>query len=165
MKRIKISAATVIWAMSMLVLPGAVSAQAVNTTSNLRVPFETIVFVSCANGGAGELVDLSGTLHILLVLNMSPSGRVTIKEHFQPQGISGIGQTTGDSYQATGVTQEPRTLDDTDGFPLEFTFVNNFRIIGQGPGNNFLVHETTHVTYNANGELTASHSTSSTECR
>lgn len=165
MKRMKIYAATVIWAMSMLVLPTAVSAKAFHTKDNVQVPLNQTVFVSCANGGAGEEVELSGTLHILLILTMSDSGRVTMKSHFQPQGVSGIGLTTGDSYRATGVTQETRTFDDFDDFPLEFTFVNNFRIIGQGPGNNFLVHETTHVTYNANGELTASHSTTSMECR
>jgi len=40
-------------------------------------------------------------------------------------------------------------------FPLIFTFVNNFKIIGQGPNNNFLVHENLHVTINADGTLTA----------
>jgi len=29
------------------------------------------------------------------------------------------------------------------------TFVNNFRIIGQGPGNNFLVHKTLQIKINA----------------
>jgi len=33
--------------------------------------------------------------------------------------------------------------------------VNNFYMIGQGPGNNFKVHETYHYTIDANGELTA----------
>ena len=165
MKRIKIYAATVIWAMSMLLLPPAVSAEAIHTTTNLQVPLDQTVFVSCANGGAGETVELTGSLHILIVVIMSDSGRVTIKEHFQPQGVTGIGQTTGDTYQATGVTQQTQTVDDNDGMPLEFTFVNNFRIIGHGPGNNYLAHETTHVTLNANGEMTASHSTSSIECR
>ena len=37
----------------------------------------------------------------------------------------------------------------------EETYINNFRIIGQDPDNNYLVHETFHVTVNANGELTA----------
>lgn len=165
MKRTKLYAVTVIWVTSMLLLPPAASAGAITTTENLRVPFDQTLFVPCANGGTGEDVDFSGTLHILMVLNISNSGRVTLKFHFQPQGVSGVGQISGDSYQATGVTQETRTFDDSDGFPLEFTFVNNFRLIGQGPGNNLLIHETTHVTYNANGELTASHSTTSVECR
>ncbi len=34
------------------------------------------------------------------------------------------------------------------------TFVNNFRIIGQGSGNDFLIHQTLHITFKANGDLT-----------
>lgn len=165
MKRIKIYTVTVIWALSMLVLPSVVSASAINTTINLQVPFNQTVLVPCANGGAGELVDISGTLHILLHITISNSGRITVKEHFQPQGVSGIGQTTGDTYRATGVTQQTTTLDDNDGAPFEFTFVNNFRIIGQGPGNNLLVHQTIHLTINANGEITAFQSNISSECK
>jgi hypothetical protein len=36
-------------------------------------------------------------------------------------------------------------------------FINNFRIIGQGPVNNFLVHETLHFTINADGTVTVFH--------
>ena len=45
------------------------------------------------------------------------------------------------------------------------TFVNNFRIVGQGTDNNFLVHQTFHVTVNANGMLTALVNNFSVECR
>jgi hypothetical protein len=43
--------------------------------------------------------------------------------------------------------------------------VNNFRIIGQGPGNNYLVHETEHIIFNANGTLTVFHDNFSAACR
>jgi hypothetical protein len=49
--------------------------------------------------------------------------------------------------------------------PYTFTYINNFRMIGQGPGNNFLVHTTNHVTINANGEATATVDNTSTECK
>jgi hypothetical protein len=45
------------------------------------------------------------------------------------------------------------------------TFINNFRIIGQGPGNNFLVHENSHVTINANGVITSFHDNFTVECK
>jgi hypothetical protein len=45
------------------------------------------------------------------------------------------------------------------------TFVNNFRIIGQGPGNNFLVHETMHITLNAAGFLTVFHDNITVDCK
>jgi len=62
--------------------------------------------------------------------------RLHVKVHFQPQGISGIGQTTGDKYQATGVTQDEFGGSFANG-QFEETSVNNFRIIGQGNGNNY----------------------------
>jgi hypothetical protein len=54
---------------------------------------------------------------------MSKSGGVHAAAHFQPQGISGIGQTTGEKYQGTGVTQDEFNAR----IGVEETFVNNFR--------------------------------------
>ena len=45
------------------------------------------------------------------------------------------------------------------------TFINNFRIIGTGPGNNFLVHEGAHITINANGIVTVVHDNLSIACK
>ncbi len=45
------------------------------------------------------------------------------------------------------------------------TFVNNFRMIGKGPGNNFLVLATTHLTFYANGDLTADVYIDSCDCK
>src|SRR5260370_12703482 len=61
------------------------------------------VFVPCAAGGAGELVDLSGPLHTLITVTLN-GNNVSGTAHFQPQGLSGTGETTGDKYQPTGVT-------------------------------------------------------------
>jgi hypothetical protein len=119
------------------------------------------VFVPCAAGGAGELVDLSGTLHVLLHTTLDGSGGFHAKTHFQPQGVVGVGLTTGDIYQGTGATQNH--LNGSVG--EESTFVDNFRLIGPGPGNNLLLHETVHVTVNANGVVTALVSNFSVECR
>src|SRR5215467_3765370 len=51
------------------------------------------------------------------------------------------------------------------GFPFNTTLVNNFRIIGQGTGNNFLVHETFHITVNADGTMTAFVDNFSVDCK
>jgi len=119
--------------------------------------------VPCANGGAGEPVALSGDLHILFTFTIN-GNNVSLKSHFQPQGVTGVGLTTGDKYQATGVTQDHFKASLQNG-QFEMTFVNNFRIIGQGPGNNFLVHITTHLTGNANGVVTASVDNFSLDCK
>jgi hypothetical protein len=141
-----------------------VSANSASTvTTNDQVPFSFTAFVPCANGGAGEDVLVNGTLHILTHQTISNSGNVHVKLHSQPQGATGVGQTTGDTYHATGVTQEEINLNGP--FPITDTFVNNFRIIGPGSNNNLLIHELVHVTINANGVLTAFVDNSSIECR
>jgi hypothetical protein len=49
--------------------------------------------------------------------------------------------------------------------PLAYTSVNNFRLIGPGPVNNFTVHPVLHLNVNANGEVTVSLDSGKTECR
>ncbi len=115
---------------------------------NDRTDINLTVFIPCAEGGAGEIVDLTGPLHTLISFTIN-GNNVSGFFHFQPQGITGTGETTGAKYQATGVTQER----------------NNFRIIGQGPGNNFLVHETLHFTINADGTVTVFHDNFSVDCK
>src|SRR6266702_4623481 len=78
------------------------TAQAAVTT-NTKFPINITVFVPCANGG--EDVALSGDLHVLFTTTFDHSGGFHAKFHFQPQGVSGTGLTTGDKYQGTGVTQ------------------------------------------------------------
>jgi len=120
--------------------------------SNEKVAVNIQVFIPCANGGAGEDVLLSGFLHALSTTTIN-GNNVRAKFHFQPQGIKGVGLVTGDKYQANGVTQDQLKGSLVNG-QYEETFINNFRIIGQGNGNNLLMHETFHVTVNANGALT-----------
>jgi hypothetical protein len=127
---------------------------------NESFPIAITLFVPCADGGAGELVVLEGDLHVLLSITQNDN-HLSVKSHSQPQGISGTGLSTGDNYQGTGVTQNHFTT----GLGETFTFVNNFRIIGQGPDNNILVHETFHVTINANGVVTATVDNFSVDCK
>jgi hypothetical protein len=140
---------------------GGPSFSATTLTQNSSFPIDLIFFVACANGGAGEEVALSGSLHDLFHVTLDGSGGLHVKTHSNPQGISGIGLTTGAKYQATGVTQEQfnAKIGEQD------TFINNFRLIGQGPGNNFLVHENFHVTVNANGVVTSFHDHFSVVCK
>lgn len=113
-------------------------------TTSTSIPISFSQFVPCANNGQGEVVTVSGTEHVLLIDNNNNNG----KFQFQFQGITGVGQTTGDRYQATGVLEETFTA-------RGFTENNNFFLIGQGPGNNLLFHQTLHITVNPDGTVTA----------
>jgi hypothetical protein len=127
--------------------------------TNAKVPFAAAVLIPCVP----EVVVLTGELHTLITQEVDSDGGIHIKTHFQPQGLSGVGMVTGDKYQGTGVTQEH--INDHSSPAFEDTFVNNFRIIGQGPGNNLLVHTTFHVTVDANGVVTANVVNTSVECK
>ena len=136
-------------------------AQATTFTSNEGIPLSMDVFVPCADNGAGELVHLSGTQHVILNYVFDGSGGFHETFQTQPQGVSGIGLTTGDKYQGTGGTHEQ--FDVKVGF--EFTAATNFRIIGQGSGNNLLIHENFHSTITPEGNVTAFFDNYSVECQ
>lgn len=143
-------------------LVGASAAQS-EVIVNDSIPLSLTVFIPCANNGAGEDVILNGELHVLITLTVN-GNNFSGKDHFQPQGLSGFGTVTGDKYQGTGVTQDQFGGSFQNG-QSEQSFINNFRMIGQGPGNNFLVHENFHLTFNANGDVTAVHDNFSIDCK
>lgn len=137
------------------------SAQVV--TSNMIVPIQLSQFVPCANGGSGEVVALSGNLHIVTRTTVTPNNFHVMFSN-NPQGVTGVGLVTGDKYQGTGVTRQDENVSNAM-FPENLTFVNNFRIIGQGPGNNLLVHENSHITVNANRTVTVNQTNLTIECQ
>lgn len=141
--------------------PGRALAAADTFTANTTFPIDIVVFVPCANGGAGEDVHLMGMLHDVFHVTFTSSGTFRVSVSDNPQGVSGVGLTTGAKYQGTGITQ----TNFGGRFGFEETFVNNFRIVGQGPGNNFLVHENFHITVNANGSVISIHDNFSVQCK
>jgi hypothetical protein len=125
------------------------SAQATVVTDNVEFAINLAVFVPCAAGGEGEVVFYSGTQHAVFVTVVDSNGAFHTQAHFQSQGIRGEGLTTGDSYQVTGATQA--SFNGLVGF--ENTFINNFLVIGPGPGNNLLIHQTFHSTVQPDGRV------------
>src|SRR5215213_5580659 len=130
---------------------GTARAAASVVTRNVDMDINLATFVPCAAGGEGEVVFLSGTEHAVFVTVVDSSGTFHTQAHFQPQGISGEGLTTGDSYQWTGATQA--SFNGQVGY--ENTFINNYRIIGPGPGINLMIQQTFHATIQADGTVSA----------
>ena len=137
--------------------------EADTSASQTTLALNITVFVPCAFGGAGDTVTLSGDLHYRFHMTSDGNGGIHTEMHINPQGVVGVG-SSGDTYRGTGVTRTHVNAA-VDGFPRTFTFVNNFRIIGQGSGNNLMVHQVTHLTVNANGDLTASVETTDIDCQ
>lgn len=137
---------------------GSASAQ----TVSFVIPFTFSQFIPCANQGNGETVDFSGRLHEVISSTVN-ANNVHVNQLFNPQGAKGIGETTGDVWEATGETRQDMTASVVS-FPFETTFVNNFRLIN-GSAGSFIAHETFHVTVNADGTTTAFHDNLSMTCK
>jgi hypothetical protein len=116
---------------------------------NTLVPVDVSVLVPCT----GDVVELSGPLHIVSSVTIN-GNQISGQSLTQPAGISGTDLTTGAAYRGTGDTATRFSGSLSNGQFVE-TFVNNFKIVGVATAANYLVHETTHVTINANGSATA----------
>jgi hypothetical protein len=133
------------------------SASAQATTE--KIPFDTVLVPEEA---CGEAIHLSGTLLAQFTFTESSGGNVEIGFHFNPQGVRGVGQTSGAIYHATGETLGTTTIKAKGG--ISDTFVNNFKIIGEGSAPNFLQTDVIHLTVNANGDVTATVEKSMIRC-
>src|SRR5262245_21612962 len=64
-------------------------------------PFDEVVFVPCASGGAGEYVELSGSLNFVFHVVFDNAGGRHLQLRSNLQGVSGTGATTGAKYRAS----------------------------------------------------------------
>ena len=151
-------------AILLVLTAGTAMAEAQTYQSNEKIPYNGRFWVPCANDGNGEWVRLTGDLHALLLVTFDENGGRHVASHFQSMGITGYGEVTRDKYQAAGVTRHDQNFQPA-AYPLEYTYVNNFWIVGPGQGNNVLVHETYHITLNGSGEVTAETDNFWAECR
>jgi hypothetical protein len=146
----------------LLVLTISVFAAASTEVINIVTPLTFRQMIPCANQGNGEFVDFSGTLHQLLTSTVN-GNNIHLNLHSNPQGVKGVGETTGDVWVATGETRQDLNAS-INGFPFETTFVNNLKLVN-GNGGSFQIHENTHVTVLADGTTTASVDNFSFTCR
>jgi hypothetical protein len=128
---------------------------------NRSIPINLSVFVPCAASGAGESIDLTGDLRLRLGFSFNSAGGLHANIQAQPQNLSGVGETTGLQYQATGVDQTSMNFH----LGMTSTFTSSFRITGPDAGSSYLVHQNVHVTLNPTGTLTASVDDLSVECQ
>jgi hypothetical protein len=137
------------------------SLAATTSTQQLVNHIAVTRFVPCANGGVGEDVFVSGDIHIVFHVTLDGSGGAHVVEVHNPEGVSGTGLTTGALYRGVG-----GTLLDASNVRVgeEHTSVRNMMLIGQGPGNNLILHADFHVTVLADGTVTAFHDNLSMTC-
>jgi hypothetical protein len=129
------------------------------TATTEKIPFDVVL---APEEACGEAIHLSGTLLAMFSFTESSGGNVEIGFHFNPQGITGVGLTSGATYHATGETLGTTTIKAKGG--ISDTFVNNFKIIGEGSAPNFLQTDVIHLTVNAKGVVTATVEKSTIRC-
>ena len=72
-----------------------------------KIPFDVVL---APEEACGEAIHLSGTLLAQFRTTESSGGNLAVGFHFNPQGITGVGLTSGATYHATGVTQGTTTI-------------------------------------------------------
>lgn len=79
------------------------SASSANENTIHSVPFETNVYVPCANGGAGEYVELSGFTNFIYQIEWN-NNAFTMVYHDNVHQLTGVGASSGETFVASGGT-------------------------------------------------------------
>lgn len=161
--RRKVLYVTFVVMLLMFSLPRTAFSQADSSTSNIFVQFQWDRFVPCANGGSGEWVWFSGTVHHQGHTTTNENRVITNFVSLQPHGVTGLGQITGDVYHLVGTSRVSQSVE-LNGGASTLTFINNLSMIARGPGNDLHVHQNIHITVNANGEASTQVRHSNIEC-
>lgn len=111
--------------------------------------YDDLVWIPCADDGAGEYVQFNGYVHFSSVTIVN-NNHFTLVNHINPNDVSGTGLTTGRHYVATGGGEQT----------YSGSFINGQSVAGGstkflfvGAGSNFSVTFKAHVIVNANGEV------------
>jgi len=134
---------------------------ATHTTSNSFDFFFTATeYLPCA----AESVYVAGNIHYLVRQTLTPSGHYSFAWLGQPQGLKGIGRTSGTIYKFAGFTNETIQIQ-ADSFPMTDHFEDRFFIIGPGPSNNAYWFEKTLVVLKGPGDYVVQIEESKFECK
>jgi hypothetical protein len=116
--------------------------------SNVRLPIGDTIYDPCTS----EIVDLSGTAHIVLELTLGDN-RGSLMFHSNAVE-NGIGETSGASYKLLENFSDHIEGSFVNGQFTQTTVIRNLRLVTAGGGNNlFGFDDTFHVTVNANGDV------------
>ena len=113
-----------------------------------KIPLSNSQFWPCVN----EWVDFAGWYNVTVRQVTSASGNTTFRLHVSGPPVKGVGQTSGDRYVSPEVTNLTEHSGG-DGFASTFQF--RIRRISKGGAPNSVGWIKFHMTFNANGELTA----------
>lgn len=129
-------------------------------TSIVAVPFETTEFVPCANGGAGEDVQLNGYTAFVYQIVWTDNN-FSLSYHGNDHQVTGIGLTSGESFVGSGGFQGTATGSWVNNQWVSTT-VQHLRIVGQNTV--FIVNYKLHLVVTPDGTVTVSTSERTVDC-
>lgn len=120
---------------------------------SFTIPLDGVLYFGhCASEGEGEEVAFAGRAHIVVREDIWTPGGGHQVYHSNWMGVRGTGLTTGNLYVVREVfnltASAPRGA-------YEYTYSTGFRIINQGSGDNYVAHNTIHLTLGPDGEVRA----------
>ena len=136
-----------------------VEAQGNHTTERFTQPYDETV--PAAFTCSGEAVHIFGTLDLIAQTTTDSTGGVHAVFHITPH-LTVRGVTSGLIYHTAGPLQ---TVANTNGDQSEFQLINVIVLISPGSIDNLVLHETVHVTVNANGVTTVEFDDFRADCR
>ena len=127
----------------------SISLNASPRTSTIAVPFDEYVYVSCSNGGAGELVHLTGLTNYLYTISWTDHG-FTYGYHSNTYQITGEGLSSGETFHGTG-NNSGQVFGSWVNDHWVSTFVDQLKLIGQT--TRFTLKRTYHVTVSPDDQV------------
>jgi hypothetical protein len=166
---VRVSLLFSVLSLTSLGLPATTMAQATTFTNNLIVPFSLTLSPSdtpCVD----EVIVVDGTLHVVDRGTVDARGGGHRELRINAQGLTGVGETSGAVYRVSGpghitLIDDQLINEDDPTAPVRVaTFFDITHVIGPGDLINLMVRSLTHITRNAQGEVTASVDKLSIEC-
>ena len=137
------------------------TSQSLGKKSTVDVPYSKTIFVSCANGGAGENIELQGKTNFVYQIVWTDHG-FNIGYHENTYAVKGIGLSSGDIYAGAGGTEGTAMASSINGVWVATT-VERLRIVG--PNANFGLKNTYHITTTPEGAAVVTLDSQEVECK
>lgn len=141
----------------------AASASSNSTSGNIihAVPFETTLFVPCANGGAGEDVTLTGFTNFIYQMTWTDQN-FTLVYHDNVHKVTGIGASSGETFVASGGTNGT-VMGSWVNSQWTGTTIQQLRVVGRN--NSFFVTYKYHITVTSDGKVIVSSNEDTADCK
>lgn len=124
-----------------------------------HVPIQTTYLDPCTQ----ESIVFSGYIHVRIATTIDENGGLHLDLSSDETSLTGVGTVTQNQYHASS---ERHTIENNQGpAPLTMTVIDDLRILGPNPNDNWFMYVHSHVTVNANGTATAGVDNVQAECR